>query len=366
MNTIYSYFLLLVVATAHSQSRLWRNLTATEITSWYSPVDLCVLRSEDRKMFPFDIRTNLCGASRRLYCAVGMGSNNFPCYGPFSSSRPSFFKGIEGFTDSSKKPLIESFKHLISTNTTLVFLGDSTMRQKFQALECELHREEPHIRTNGQMWGVLPCDTKLNIQFPDGSRTEMIAISMGPNSRECLKGGKGKYAPASGAYENAEDIVRRINFEQNKSVAVLANIGLWYNDESEFMEVLPLVLQWLKRVTQVPGRHNIVAWHETTSQHWNNSIGSGYYNKQIADETEERYWKNFSAIPLQNMQVPACCLGITNTSYMADWRNDLVADQLKILDTDNRITVFPFAKYTRLEDFPPFLYSLYFFFLIML
>lgn len=130
-----------------------------------------------------------------------MGNNNYPCYGPFKEARPHFKQGwckyiysniyyilcicvcggisynystilesilyyriqytttttttytntitiviittilgIEGYTNASSKPLYETFMLLIKHNTTLVLLGDSSMRQKLQSLECEIHR----------------------------------------------------------------------------------------------------------------------------------------------------------------------------------------------------------------------------------
>ena len=86
---------------------------------------------------------------------------------------------------------------------------------------------------------------------------------MGPNSAECLKGGKGKgnvlypltyihtysilissyhchsgqAAPAFGAYENAEFIIENIQRQKNQSVFIVANIGLWYNEEEIFEKV---------------------------------------------------------------------------------------------------------------------------------
>ena len=57
-----------------------------------------------------------------------MGNKYSPCFGPFIS-RPSFKKGIEGFTDSRSKPLLKAIRNFYNSNTSLVFLGDSLMRQ---------------------------------------------------------------------------------------------------------------------------------------------------------------------------------------------------------------------------------------------
>lgn len=38
----------------------WRSLTNTELSSWYTPLDLCTLNSTKRMDFPQDIRANDC------------------------------------------------------------------------------------------------------------------------------------------------------------------------------------------------------------------------------------------------------------------------------------------------------------------
>ena len=84
----------------------------------------------------------------------------------------------------------EAFHLLIQSNTSIVFLGDSTMRQKVQALECELLREDKRTRAKGNMYGILPCDTEIKIMFPDGKSLDIHSVSMGPTAVACLKGGK--------------------------------------------------------------------------------------------------------------------------------------------------------------------------------
>ena len=46
----------------------------------------------------------------------------------------------------------------------------------------------------------------------------------------------GERAPAAGAFENAQFIVDQIT-ASNRSVFIVANIGLWYNDLELFQEV---------------------------------------------------------------------------------------------------------------------------------
>lgn len=213
----------------------WRDLTTEELKAWYTPTDLCVAENTIFNSFPQDVRSKNCSqfsrGATRMHCGVGMGANNKPCYGPFGPARPSFKRGVKGFTDANKKPLVELFTQLHSTNTSLVIVGDSTMRQKLQALECEVLREHPGVRTRGDQFGILPCDTTMHLSFPNGLSATVFAVSMGPNSVKCLKGGRHGDAPAGsepftpslsiltlllersdagGIFENVQSIVRRI------------------------------------------------------------------------------------------------------------------------------------------------------------
>ncbi len=341
----------------------WRDLTQDELTKWYTPADLCVLDNPEISSFPQDIRARNCtkysGGNRRMFCGVGMGNNNYPCYGPFGSARPSFKRGVVGFTDASDKPLLQAFSNLLRRKTLLVFLGDSTMRQKLQALECELRREDPRIKFHGNLFGILPCDTTLKVYFPDGQMTEVHSISLGPKSIGCLKGGLGDKAPGGGVFENPASIIKNINTQLNQSVVVVANMGLWYNDETEYGKVVPPVLEWLNSISGRPNYlqddsdpvrkdiSNIITWHETVSQHWVSPSGSGYFFKPMVD-AQETAWGDWGKVPLDQFMVPNCCTRVTNTSFMADWRNDIVKENIRgNADYKKKIILLPVADITR-------------------
>jgi hypothetical protein len=331
-----------------------------------------------------------------------MGNNNNPCFGPFADGRPHFKQGVDGYTDASSKPLLRAFRHFADSQTTLIFLGDSTTRQKLQALDCEIHREDPRIKTYGNIWGILPCNTKYTIVLPDKRSVYMRIISLGPNSATCLKGGLGRNAISNGAFENAAYIVDRENNVFNRSVFVVANMGLWYNDETEYEKVMPPLLQWLQSVatftyasninfdnvnmstiedladttnvllsnhqptsssTVAPRAHstaahakahklrNTAVWHESFLQHWINPWGTGYFAKPSLEHQMDG-WKayngNFSQVPPAEYVTPLSCRKVTNTSWMADWRNDIVH---AILTDDSselqEVVVFPMADITR-------------------
>ncbi len=344
-------------------NRKWRDLTEEEIKVWYSPIDLCVLESSNRFTSAQEIRRNCSWLGARGWrgCAVGMGSNNFPCYPPFATARQSFLRGVEGYTNHSHTPLLNAIKSLTASNGALVLLGDSTMRQKLAAIRCEMLREHGRAWIEGNLRGILPCHTNLTIHFPDDKGGEYAlrvhGVSVGPNSVNCLRGGLGK-RHLKGIYENAESVIKRINEEDGQSAAILANLGLWYNDDTLFRRVVPDVLEWLHNVTQSgpPGgpkqSKNTVRWHETMAQHWENDYGSGYYYRP-ASEAKERLWAEKGIgedrYPTEDFQVPTCCTPITNTSYGNDWRNEIIVQHLASMreaGKGKQVSVVPFADVT--------------------
>mmetsp|Transcript_13339 Transcript_13339/g.29213 ORF Transcript_13339/g.29213 Transcript_13339/m.29213 type:complete len:429 (+) Transcript_13339:154-1440(+) len=332
--------LLLAMGKGTEEHFRWRDLSESEMQKWFSDTDRCMLVTNSTSIYPSELRGNECGqfskGNKKILCAVGMGTNNAPCFGPYSTARPNFHRGIEGYTNFSDKPLIDAFEALISQNTTLVLLGDSTTRQKLQSMECEIRREDSRARTNGKIWGILPCETRYEV-YLGGKTMSVVVASIGPNSANCLKNGLGKRGVAGGSFENAAHIVEREMTAHNKSVLVVANSGLWYNDEVLFRSHVPPLLEWLQQVATLGGvkghkynhaKHNRVAWHETVAQHWANPENTGYFAKPYVEHQETEWPKDIQHTAVSTFQVPQCCRAISNTSYMADWRNDIVRDLL--------------------------------------
>jgi hypothetical protein len=262
-------------------------------------------------------------------------------------------------------------------------------------MQCELERENHRIRTSNNIWGILPCTTKFWIYLPDKRSYYVRIVSLGPNSAECLSGGQGVQAPAAGAFENAAYMIDRENNVYNRSVFVVANMGLWYNSESEYSAVVPPLLEWLQQVAthnypsnidfakmnlteledmqihplntnltigtviksafntgnhaKVLNLRNTVVWHETFSQHWINPWGTGYFAKPSV-EFQINGWKaqenKYYLVPTVEYVSHMCCRPITNSSFMADWRNDIVNTQLQ-QQTYKDVKLFPMTSITR-------------------
>ena len=335
--------------------REWVDLTEQEIDDWYSELEICMLgldkrdMSSPREAYEHCQYQGLRNPGHNKGCVLGRGSNKWPCYPPYKN-RKSFVRGLKGYTDASQKPLLEFMTQIYKLNYTVVLLGDSTMRQKLNAMGCEIQREQHNARITGDLRGILPCHSAHTFIFEDESpealgllEVSMHAISVGPNSISCLKDGLNKHDPdGGGLYENAREIVRNLNNNEHKNVFLIANMGLWYNDELPFESAITGMMDWLANVADenVGGKvHNVVRWHETMAQHWPNEIGSGYYYRPKADELVYSRFNNglttvndtkvLAEVSLDKWQVPGCCSPITNYTYGNDWRNEIAASVLK-------------------------------------
>lgn len=330
----------------------WVDLQSHELSSWYTPADLCVMNNTHRSAFPQEVRAKNCSefsrGSRRMFCGVGMGNNNYPCYGPYGAARPSFQRGLEGYTNASRKPLVEALETLITANATLVLAGDSTMRQKLQALQCELSREDRRIRFQGNIFGIVPCDTALKVFLPSGKSITVYAASLGPKGMECFPE---QPSPTKvGVAMHLARIIQKIN-QQNTSVLLIANMGLWYNNEDEFAALAPQVLDYLLTLAEVPGLVNTLAWHETLTQHWVSPTGTGYFIKEVVD-AQEKAWDQAKLVDdttnLKEFMVPGCCAALTNYTLATDWRNGIVHRTMdKSPRMQKHIHLLPMASLTK-------------------
>ena len=343
----------------------WRDLTPQELDTWYSPFDLCMMNTSDYDKSPQLIKREHCStASVKItatgvlgVCRVGMGSNKKECSAPYAG-RKSYRKGIDGYTDASATPLIETFQRFSDTNTVLVLLGDSTMTQKRLALDCELQRESgPKMRINGTKGskGVLPCHSQesvMMVQVIDKvtkkpAFVDVHGINMGPSSLTCLEGwSKGQKRPPEDNFEIARKILKDINFVNKKNMFIVANAGLWFNDRKQFSRSVDSMLNWLSDVASTPGFRNVVYWHETMAQHWPNELKNGYFDLALGKIHKEKMndtkWKEDPVL----YQVPGCCVNIEDKREEVDWRNSVIKQRIKEMDIKN-VLIMPFADITK-------------------
>lgn len=336
----------------------WRDLTLDEMTLWYSPFDICLMNSTDKGKSPQEIRRTRCeGLSRKIngkngYCHVGMGSNKKECSPPYSG-RTSYRRGIDGYTNASKKYLVRAFKRFSAGNTDVLFLGDSTMTQKRMAMDCEILRETKKVFSHGSLNIVLPCHTTTFYQIP--KLTEKIGVhgvSFGPSSLNCLHNSsktmlynKRLWTEPKNIIELARRTVKKLNSD-GKSLFIVANMGLWYNDRVKLENSVDMVLDWLLEVSQVAYPKNYVFWHETMSQHWPNTNDNGYFDKELGILHKKKFDQIKNAVDDRSFHVPGCCVAIKNNSIEADWRNHVFNRRLSSEKYRNAIRLIRFAKLT--------------------
>lgn len=330
------------------------NLMSIAHNSPNTYIDLCLLKSEDKMKFPMDQRAGNCSNLKGgKGCGVGLGHVGHVCYPPYSS-RLHFKRGLVGYSDGSKQTLTDTFTRLAQLNVSVVFIGDSTTRQKVVAMDCQLKRESWKNYISGLTYrSILPCHSKMTIGLNKGVTTlDLHQISMGPNSKQCLEGGVGNTNHIVGVYENARHIVNYINKVENRSVLLLANLGLWYNDVDSFDVAVPHVLNWLKDVSMTGGEgtgaKNIVAWHETMRQHYDSDIGNGYFIKEVVDAKEASWntetFNYFYNVTVKDWHVPNCCQDIRLPGN--DWRNEIVTKHVKEKKLEKNIMMLDFADAT--------------------
>ena len=80
--------------------------------------------------------------------------------------------------------------------------------------------------------------------------------------------------------------------EQNRSVAVIANVGVVYNSREKFREEVPYFLSWLNHL-QEEKQDNLIFYRETAAQHWNHT-DMGYYDENYREESEN----NGTCVPI--------------------------------------------------------------------
>lgn len=115
----------------------WVRLNSSEYDNWINPVDKCMLNNNfgvaQVELSLQDYKSKICGNysknDRALKCYIGMGVGHImPCWSPFGG-RSFFGKGIKGYTDFNARYVEKIVEYLINKNETLLFVGDSVMRQ---------------------------------------------------------------------------------------------------------------------------------------------------------------------------------------------------------------------------------------------
>jgi hypothetical protein len=94
------------------------------------------------------------------------------------------------------------------------------------------------------------------------------------------------------SFQQVQDAVHAYILQQKRSVALVANLGVFYNSREKFREELPFFLSWLHHL-QDGSPDNLIFYRETAAQHWNHTE-MGYYDVSYREETAN----NGSCVPI--------------------------------------------------------------------
>eukprot|EP01038_Epipyxis_sp_PR26KG_P015100 gene15100-20318_t len=301
--------------------KLW--VDSYNLSSWYSPSDLCMIYSnistnEDQLMKECDTvhKNKNAPGNVPLRCRIG---NTWPSRSSFCSSydlpfinRTHFRKVVHGYDDPTTKPLESFFLKLGLEHGALLLIGDSVMQQFFNAIACELEREQiwnnPSKFTNTDEIQHV----KINV---NNSQTHF------PSNHKVVNSVPIKFLPlyhfVNGKYDrvaNASMNSLKHNIEQyislHSSLVIVLNMGLHYinNPEAHFtradyQQQMTVALQYLDHMAVANPMKNIkIFFRETSAQHF--PTPNGYWPGQ-------RYSSNLKL----------GCVPIQDPSPEADWRN---------------------------------------------
>lgn len=321
---------------------MWEKMNDTMIRSFWSPLDLCMLTNNDSKVDIRTYRTKVCNkyltsnsvlsssGAQKLFCNAG-SSLGKACPAPLSTRTYFMYRLRDSrFRDPRSTYLSESMKYLAKNRMPIVFIGDGLSKQNEDALICDLLRTDSvSVTTNTAsakinekgiieadytvQWRATPS-LKLEVKYfkvsyveederirkqhrknrKSSRRTEVIN-STSPDKSKHLRNGYKRFISEDAAlnmnatvvaansrsilsFEQLKTALHRFITSQNRSMALVANIGVWYNSREKFREELPDFLKWLHDLKDKDPK-NVIFYRETAAQHWNHTE-SGYYDKE--------------------------------------------------------------------------------------
>ena len=298
-------------------TNLWEKMDATMLAKWLSPLDLCMLKIDQKNMSIKAFRQKNCSklhdrssgeSAPRLFCSIG-SSLGKPCTAPLSTR--SFFTSrlLGPLGDADNFALKTSLRRLALQKKALVFIGDAISKQNQEATLCELLRtDQISITGGGGHHDSNSTISEFGISWIDQPSLSMDVIFMHIAHLDIAHHHKGrrKLSDGSNFDTDIDGIHRRndhrkldllidehhklnaTNYAQNEpsltllsasahmenfshqypgGMMIVANIGVWYNSREKFRKDLPVFLRWLEDL----GVENTVLFRETAAQHWNHT-----------------------------------------------------------------------------------------------
>ena len=323
---------------------------SVNVTRWYSPLDLCLIRNDSS--LPMDAIISHCegvaskggdkGGTAVLQPTRCRAGNSWPSRGGFCSAvdtpysqRISLRSALKGYDDPSRSRLREFFLSLQRQKGSLLLVGDSVMQQFYSAIACELERE-----------GVWADPS----QFTNTDETKYVDVMGNTGSNSHKEGAVAiKFTPiyhfVNGRYDkvaNASMVaLKKAIGEMTKShdaLVVVLNMGLHYLNNpvkdfsrKDYISQMSMCLRYLHtragELLVQQGKRMLVVWRETSAQHF---------------PTPSGYWPGLRYAA--GMKVG--CVPIADVSPAGDWRNSDIAEIIRRHALGDRVRVMPFFNVT--------------------
>jgi len=300
---------------------IWEWGESRFLDKWYQPWERCLLNITSKvKQFKFErddcfkITGRPADNNVMFKCRLGHTYRGRPC---ISDNKGTYMKDVpltmapKGFDDPSQRHLKKMFSHLAHKNGSFLIFGDSVTVQFTQALMCEMERSRI-IPVIFDIWTdkVYPLGRSKKVEEKYG-RPVIVPFQHFSLNR----GGKATAL-------RIREYVNKV-FETTDALAVAFNHGVWYNadnwdsDSKRFFQddMKQVFLEFLYLARAWPQKNITVSWMETHAQHFNTTLHHphGYYSGfREKNPKRGKRAKNYFCDPIRN------------TSWEADWRNDLV------------------------------------------
>lgn len=322
---------------------MWERMNDTMIRSFWSPLDICMLKNNDSKVDIRTYRTKVCNkyssssvissyGAQKLFCNAG-SSIGKACPPPLSTRTYFMYRLRDSrFRDPRSTYLSESMRYLAKNRMPIVFIGDGLSKQNEDALICDLLRTDTSVtvstntasaKTNEK--GIIEADytikwratpslklevkyfkvsyveederiRKQYLKYRKGTRRAQVSnVTKSDESTKQLRPGHKRLISEDTvlnmtatvvsantrsilSFDQLKNALNRFITSRNRSMALVANIGVWYNSREKFREELPEFLRWLHDLKDRDPK-NVIFYRETAAQHWNHTE-SGYYDKE--------------------------------------------------------------------------------------
>ena len=185
------------------------------------------------------------------------------------------------------------------------------MLQQYEFFLCEVRREGGEVNTLPQMMRGHRLDFISNTILY-GKTNETVGIHY-------------KRLTALDHRAIRDAFWRKIG--EFKRLFLVVNLGLHYHDKTLYLDTVTRFLTHLERYYAIPG--NRVVWLETTHQHFpNDAEQNGYYSAEEAN----RHRKKLAGLAPDELSdadiFQKICPTFSNTSFEADWRNQIASNAL--------------------------------------